>query len=98
MRLREDWVESPQAVHNRVVGLEQYVAQLPQASPDWVADLERQGSHLHGPLVSLLRLQQFAPRPVGPPLAVDRPPVAPPLLADPVPTPRRSPEQDLGTP
>ncbi|KAG2775668.1 hypothetical protein PC116_g3653 [Phytophthora cactorum] len=41
MLLRVDWVESPQAVHNLVADSERQVAQLPQASPDWVADLER---------------------------------------------------------
>ncbi|KAG3097356.1 hypothetical protein PI124_g14253 [Phytophthora idaei] len=82
MQLRVDWVESPQAVHNRAVNLERQVAQLPQASPDRVADLERQVAQLHGQLVSLLRLQQFAPRPVAPPPAVDQPPVAPPLHAE----------------
>ncbi|KAG3170765.1 hypothetical protein PC128_g18871 [Phytophthora cactorum] len=67
MRLRVDWIESPQVVHNRVVDLKRQVAQLPQPSPDWVANLKRQVAQLHGQLFSLLRLQQFAPRPVAPP-------------------------------
>ncbi|KAG3244926.1 hypothetical protein PI124_g10317 [Phytophthora idaei] len=61
-----------------------------------VVDLERQVAQLHGQLVSLQRLQQFAPRPVASPSAVDQPPAAPPLHADPALTPRRSPEQGPG--
>ncbi|KAG3071937.1 hypothetical protein PI124_g20210 [Phytophthora idaei] len=62
MQLRVDWVEFPQAVHNRIADLERQVAQLPQARPDWVADLERQVAQLHGQLVSLLCLQLLSPR------------------------------------
>ncbi|KAG2787757.1 hypothetical protein PC129_g9803 [Phytophthora cactorum] len=61
-----------------------------------VVDLERQVAQLHGQLISLLRLQQFAPRPVASPSAVDQSPAAPPLHADPALTPRRSPEQGPG--
>ncbi|KAG3234881.1 hypothetical protein PI124_g20076 [Phytophthora idaei] len=47
--------------------------ETPSALQNWVVDLERQVAQLQGQLDLLLRLQQYAPRLVAPPLPVDPP-------------------------
>ncbi|KAG2788018.1 hypothetical protein PC129_g20741 [Phytophthora cactorum] len=65
-------------VHLLVVDLDEIPGwvdsfESPSALQSLAADVERQVAQLQGQLDLLLHFQQYAPRPVGPPPAVDRP-------------------------
>ncbi|KAG3120238.1 hypothetical protein PI125_g1346 [Phytophthora idaei] len=96
----EQRIHSPNAnsdVHLLVVDLDEIPGwvdsfESPSALQSLAADVERQVAQLQGQLDLLLHFQQYAPRPVAPPPAVDRP-----RLADLAPAFPRSHEQGPGT-